>query len=575
MGRLKRGPGRWLRGVSLLQIGLGLALVLNQRHFAPNSTNSFAGVSVVRAQVRVQRAAGPEKGSEAGAWEAMSQSAAELMEDTSEFFVETLKAAFADRDGEETAENESAIAAVAAVKRSLDDLPEQTLATLQEVAMNQSESVSYLLDQAKSLSVKPSEFVEALGLVGRSSAEVEDKVADVLGGALPNGQEAKERIPSPYGLAVDDSAARTGADGWVVPIRAWIYRRNEQRHRIRMALARKIMMEMIHGIKNISKEGVRRYEERGRLIFRTLAFRGGERNVVLSVKFDGEDEWRDLPPTNGNGRVEVDVTVPEHLVESMASETGLLNFTVRLPAKSPGEEVTARGSSLLVQPEGVMVISDIDDTVKVTEVFLGKDVVVRNTFLEEFRPVSGMVNLYQSWWEEYGATFAFVSNSPPELQEPLREFLINSGFPLAPVFLRPLGGSKEERANFKQSTISELLRQFPRKQVVLVGDSGERDPIVCAELLRQHPVQVRKVLIRQVSPKSLVDEAIFAGIPADRWQVFTDPADAVLPDDLRDLAKWSGIVSYAKSLGSKALQEAASVLPDTDAVEEDSREVTA
>lgn len=571
MGRLKQKPaGRWSRG-GLLQIGLGLALLLSlRREVAPYST-SFAGV---RAQVqrvqRVQRAA--EKGSEAGAWEAMSQSAAELMEDTLEFFVETLKAAFADRDGEE-ADNESAIAAVA-VTRSLEDLPEQTLATLQEVAMNQSESVSYLLDQAKSLSVKPSEFVEALGLVGRSSAEVEDKVADVLGGALPNGHEAKERIPSPYGLAVHDSAARTGADGWVVPIRAWIYRRNEQRHRIRMALARKIMMEMIHGIKNISKEGVRRYEERGRLIFRTLAFRGGERNVVLSVKFDGEEEWRDLPPTNGNGRVEMDVTVPDQLVESMAGETGILNFTVRLPTKSPGEEVTARGSSLLVQPEGVLVISDIDDTVKVTEVFLGKDVVVRNTFLEEFRPVSGMVNLYQSWWEEYGATFAFVSNSPPELQEPLREFLINSGFPLAPVFLRPLGGSKEERVNFKQSTISELLRQFPRKQVVLVGDSGERDPIVCAELLRQHPVQVRKVLIRQVSPKSLVDEAIFDGIPADRWQVFTDPADAVLPDDLRDLAKWSGILSYAKSLGSKALQEAASVLPDTDAVE-DSREVTA
>ncbi|CAJ1459328.1 unnamed protein product, partial [Effrenium voratum] len=130
------------------------------------------------------------------------------------------------------------------------------------------------------------------------------------------------------------------------------------------------------------------------------------------------------------------------------------------------------------------VISDIDDTVKVTEVFLGKDSVVRNTFLEEFRPVSGMVNLYRSWAEEFGAAFAFVSNSPPELQEPLREFLVNSGFPKAPVFLRPLGGSKEERANFKEMQISELLRQYPRKKVVLVGDSGERDPIVCAELLR-------------------------------------------------------------------------------------------
>lgn len=63
-------------------------------------------------------------------------------------------------------------------------------------------------------------------------------------------------------------------------------------------------------------------------------------------------------------------------------------------------EITARASSLLIQPEGVLVISDIDDTVKVTEVFMGKDMVVRNTFLEEFRAVSGMVSLYQSWSKE-------------------------------------------------------------------------------------------------------------------------------------------------------------------------------
>lgn len=492
----------------------------------------------------------------------MSQSAAELVGDTSEFFVDTLKAAFDGAEEELVTENESTAVSL------LEDLPGETLATLQEVVWNQSESVKQLLVQASSLSIKPSDFVDALGLVRRSSAEVEDKVANALE-AFPSRPEVKQP-ESRYGLAVHDTAARTGANGWVVPIRAWIYRRNDRRHRIRMALARKIMMEMIHGIKNISKEGVRRYEERGRLIFRSLAFRGGERNVVLSVKFDGEDEWRDLPPTNGNGRVEVDVTVPEHLVEK-AAEDGLLNLTVRLP----GEDITARASALLVQPEGVLVISDIDDTVKVTEVFLGKDMVVRNTFLEEFRPVSGMVNLYRSWWEDYGATFAFVSNSPPELQEPLREFLINAGFPLAPVFLRPLGGSKEDRIAFKEQTISELLRQFPRKKAVLVGDSGERDPIVCAELLRRHPVQVSKVLIRQVSPTASVDEAIFAGIPPDRWQVFRDPREAQLPDELRDLASVSGILGFARSLGSKALQEAASVLPEPADAVEDSRNVAA
>ncbi|CAJ1394777.1 unnamed protein product [Effrenium voratum] len=513
----------------------------NWRSFAPS-------------QVRLRGK--PEPVVEPAAWEKVAQTAADVFGDTSEFFVDTLSAAFQGQE-ELVAENESA-------SKLLGEVPGESLATLQEAVRTQSQSVSIFLEQASSLSIAPAEFTSALGLVRRSSIDVEDKVADVLGEALPTSQEVLAPKKGRYGLAVHDAAARTGADGWVVPVRAWIYRRNEQRHRIRMTLARKIMMEMIHGIKNVSKEGLRRYEERGRLIFRTLAFRGGERNVGLAIKFDGEDKWREMPPTNGKGRVEVDVPLPVHLVDA-ASEGGILNFTVLLPEDKSRkiEAISARASALLIPPEGVLVISDIDDTVKVTEVFLGKDSVVRNTFLEEFRPVSGMVNLYRSWAEEFGAAFAFVSNSPPELQEPLREFLVNSGFPKAPVFLRPLGGSKEERANFKEMQISELLRQYPRKKVVLVGDSGERDPIVCAELLRRHPVQVIKVLIRQVSPDMLVDKEIFAGIPEDRWQVFSDPAEAGLPDELRDLASVPGFLSFAASLGSKAIKGAAAGLEDT------------
>ncbi|CAE8611138.1 unnamed protein product [Polarella glacialis] len=316
-------------------------------------------------------------------------------------------------------------------------------------------------------------------------------------------------------------------------------------------------MEMTLGINNISEAGLKRFEDRGRLIFRTLAFRGGERNVVLSVKFDGEEEWRELPPTGGNGRVQVDVTVPEQIAKKSAVD-GILGFAVRIPAeKACGQDVIVHGSALLYEPEGgVLVISDIDDTVKVTEVFLGNDMVIRNTFLEEFRPVTGMAELYAKWAQEFGADFTFVSNSPPELQEPLREFLLDSGFPRAPVHLRPLSGSKEERRSFKPRTISELLLHYPRRKVVLVGDSGERDPEICADLLRRHPAQVVKVLIRQVSPNSPVDESVFAGIPSHRWQVFTDPNAAQLPDELRDLGSVPGILSLAASLGSAALRTA-------------------
>ena len=45
---------------------------------------------------------------------------------------------------------------------------------------------------------------------------------------------------------------------------------------------------------------------------------------------------------------------------------------------------------LFVPPKGVSVISDIDDTIKVTEV-LDRRRMLYNTFLREFKDVTGMV----------------------------------------------------------------------------------------------------------------------------------------------------------------------------------------
>lgn len=495
-------------------------------------------------------------------WKQLTKAASDLYEDTSEFFEDTLRATL-QRSEHQPSRNETDLVQL------LKSAGADSTAALQKALSAQSKALSAFAEKAAPLAaVPPSEVQEMLVAALRSIIAVEQNVSAVVSEALATegessimvaeeSSEVKEAVPQgPYGLAVHDALARRGPDGsWVVPLQAWIYRRNEQRHRIRMALARKLLLEMVYGA-NMSGEGLKRYEDRGRLIFRTLAFRGGERNMVLSIKFDGEETWRELPATEGNGRCEADVSVPEE-VAARHSADGFLGFTVRLPFSRGVENVTARGSAHLCEPEGVMVISDIDDTVKVTEVFLGKDMVVRNTFLEEFRPVAGMAELYKSWAQDYRADFAFVSNSPPELQEPLREFLVTSGFPSAAVYLRPLAGSKEERRSFKQRTITELLRQYPRRKVILVGDSGERDPVICAELLRRNPSQVIKVLIRQVSPASDVDQAIFAGIPQHRWQVFSDSSEATLPDELRDLGSVPGILKYAASLGSAALRGAA------------------
>ncbi|CAG8781704.1 11029_t:CDS:2, partial [Gigaspora rosea] len=51
----------------------------------------------------------------------------------------------------------------------------------------------------------------------------------------------------------------------------------------------------------------------------------------------------------------------------------------------------------LLEPEGYSVISDIDDTIKQTNILDGARTVFSNTFLNDCKEVSGMANLYHKW----------------------------------------------------------------------------------------------------------------------------------------------------------------------------------
>mmetsp|Transcript_23429 Transcript_23429/g.54102 ORF Transcript_23429/g.54102 Transcript_23429/m.54102 type:complete len:435 (+) Transcript_23429:94-1398(+) len=333
------------------------------------------------------------------------------------------------------------------------------------------------------------------------------------------------------GLAARKVAGWLSADGqeWVVPVEAWIYRKNSRRHSKRMTLCRKLMMELWHGIKDWDEEGRKRYEWMGRFVFRAYTFRGAVHNEQLEVQFDGEDEWRPLPPTDRRGRTQANFAVPLDLKSIREGSTSLnLDYKIRLLA----EQQEVQSTALLQQPEGILVISDIDDTVKVTEVYKGESQVVRNTFVNEFESVPGMAQLFSTWESDLNASFAFVSNSPFEFQEPLAEFLTYSGFPSSTLHLRPLKTPKDQRAKFKPDAIESILKNFPQRRVILVGDSGERDPYIYADILRNHPQQIAKIFIRQVDASMPVNAEAFDGLPLHLWQVFQEPAEVELPLDL-------------------------------------------
>jgi hypothetical protein len=157
-----------------------------------------------------------------------------------------------------------------------------------------------------------------------------------------------------------------------------------------------------------------------------------------------------------------------------------------------------------VPPVGVSVVSDVDDTVKLTNVPNREDM-IRNTFMRDFVAVPGMPELYQGW-QQQGAAFHYVSSSPWQLAPEIALLFARSGLPGGSFHLRHFDIRNKQffkyiftsSAKAKPRAIKRLLATFPQRRFVLVGDSGEKDPEIYAGLLREHPAQIAHVLIRSV-----------------------------------------------------------------------------
>ncbi|ERS97315.1 hypothetical protein HMPREF1624_06647 [Sporothrix schenckii ATCC 58251] len=179
-----------------------------------------------------------------------------------------------------------------------------------------------------------------------------------------------------------------------------------------------------------------------------------------------------------------------------ANETALVNsLTEPLSAVAPIE---------LVEDRGVSLISDIDDTIKASNIALGTREIFRNTFVKE---LAGMaVEGTRAWYtslHDLGVQFHYCSNSPWQLFPMLTTFFKQAGLPRGPLHLKQysgmLQGIFEPVAERKRGTLEKILRDFPHRRFLLVGDSGEADLEVYTDLVLAHPGRVLAIFIRDVT----------------------------------------------------------------------------
>ena len=166
------------------------------------------------------------------------------------------------------------------------------------------------------------------------------------------------------------------------------------------------------------------------------------------------------------------------------------------------------GKLHVVSPQGVSVISDIDDTIKMTEA-TSRSEMLANTFLRPFEVVEGMAALYQHW-QQLGCDFHYVSSSPWQLYAPLAELCEASDFPEGSMHLRYFRVRDEMfkrfrpiRRNSKVGIIVGILKRLPQRKFILVGDSGEKDPEIYRFLAKRFPDRISAVLIRNLKSHPL------------------------------------------------------------------------
>lgn len=158
----------------------------------------------------------------------------------------------------------------------------------------------------------------------------------------------------------------------------------------------------------------------------------------------------------------------------------------------------------VIEPEGISLISDIDDTIKHSSITTGAKEIFRNTFIRDLGDLT--VDGVRDWYtamHDMGVRIHYCSNSPWQLYPVIASYFKLAGLPPGSIHLKQysgmLQGIFEPVAERKKGTLEKIMHDFPQRRFLLVGDSGEADLEVYTEIAVANPGRIVAIFIRDVT----------------------------------------------------------------------------
>ncbi|KAG8811107.1 hypothetical protein FRC18_003668 [Serendipita sp. 400] len=288
---------------------------------------------------------------------------------------------------------------------------------------------------------------------------------------------------------------------------------------------------------------------------------------VVKIHYEGDQEAVELGSSEANGisctNLDVPLAVAAHAHPGDVRKMSVIRSQQEGADQHSDTAHLETGRTSFVEDGGWGVISDIDDTIKITEV-RDRIKLIKNTFAKEAEAVPGMPELYKQLHdvlstESHPAPFVYLSASPYNLYPFLRAFVLNTGFPQGMVILRDMSWMAMESfvlsltmgtQSYKEDRMKKVSTWLPRTNWVCIGDSTQTDPEAYATFYKQlakegHGGRVARIWIHKVvgvnpsAEKNLNSpgrfEKAFKDIDQSVWKVFENAQE--LQSELEALKK--------------------------------------
>lgn len=162
--------------------------------------------------------------------------------------------------------------------------------------------------------------------------------------------------------------------------------------------------------------------------------------------------------------------------------------------------LTGNATSYLVSDQGLTVISDIDDILRVTKIYQPKEGLL-NTFARPFTPWMNMPSIYANWSRSLPTMhFHYLTTTPEQITANYMQFIYDN-YPGGSFDTRPLNFSDlSATLSIRKFLLEKIFQTYPDRKFILVADTSNSDVMRdYPEMATEYPGQVQCIFLRNTS----------------------------------------------------------------------------